>query len=83
MGNWFDSIPLYKVMRETNATELLPHYYFRGLYISHDAPRGFNLLYTIPDIIIYPGGGVIADWQKEIYEIDWDENKSYSAKDVE
>lgn len=75
MGDWFDSVPLYRVMRETNATELLPRYYFKGLYISHDAPCGFNMLYTIPDIIINRQGKIVDDWQKEIYEIDWNENK--------
>ena len=77
MGGWFESIPLYKAMRETKVPRLLPHYYFRGLYISCDPPEGFNLLFTIPDIIHYQGHGlVIADCQKEIYEIDWDKNKS-------
>ena len=75
MGDWFDSVPLYKVMLETNATKLLPRYYFKGLYISHDAPSGFNLRYTIPDPISYYGRS-IADWQKEIYEIDWREAKN-------
>lgn len=74
LGNWFDDVPIYKLMRETRLKELLPQYYFRGLYISHDAPPGFKLLYTIPEKIDYQGHEV-DDWQKEIYEIDWCENR--------
>lgn len=77
MGNWFEDVALYKVMRETTAIELLPRYYFKGLYISHDTPHGFKLLYTIPEKITYHGRDV-ADWQKGIYEIDWNENKNFT-----
>lgn len=75
MGNVLDPTRLYKVMRETNATELLPHYYFRGMYVKKEPPNGFNLLYTIPEEI---PGQVFRNYEKEIYEIDWDENKSCS-----
>lgn len=74
MGDWFDSVPLYRVMRETSEIELLPQYYFKGLFISHDAPFGFKLVYTIPDRIICHGR-IVDNWQKEIYAIDWNENK--------
>lgn len=74
MGNWFDAVPLYRVMRETSKTELLPQYYFKGMFISHDAPFGFKLVYTIPDRIIRQGR-IVDKWQKEIYAIDWNENK--------
>lgn len=74
MGNWLESIPLYKSLRTTTLAELLPRYYFKGLYISHEAPAGFHLTYTIPEAI-YKTGSAIEDWQKQIYEIDWDENR--------
>ncbi len=75
MGDWFENVPLYKTMRETEAVNLLPNYYFKGLYIKHDVPYGFSLLYSIPDLIIYQGR-IADDWQKKIYEIDWGENKN-------
>ena len=77
MGNWFDQTPLYDIMRKTKAIELLPHYYFKGLYVSHDVPPGFDLLYTIPDDTHHQG---FADlhFPREIYEIDWDKNKRSS-----
>lgn len=76
LGNWLDSIPLYGILRETNQTELLPKFYFKGLYISHDAPFGFHKIYTIPDTIYHNFSNPIENWQKEIYEINWDENRS-------
>ena len=72
---WFDTTALYRIMRETDSTELLPQYYFKGLYITHDAPHGFYKIYTIPEII-YSNGHPVDSWQKEIYEINWSENKS-------
>ena len=77
MGDWFEYVPLYKVMRETKRTDLLPHYYFKGLYISHEAPLGFNLMCTIPDVVVF-NGHPIDNWQKEIYDIDWEENRKAS-----
>ena len=76
LGNWFEEIPLYRLMRETKHTELLPRYYFKGLYISHEAPKGFKLIYTIPEPVSV-NGRIAGDWEKEIYEIDWDENRKY------
>lgn len=75
MGDWLDTTPLYRILRGTNKTELLPKYYFKGLYVKHDAPFGFHKIYTIPDIV-YFNGHPVDSWQKEIYEINWDENKS-------
>ena len=49
MGDWFDNIPLYSVMKNTSKPVLLPTYYFKGKYISHDAPDGFSELYSIPE----------------------------------
>lgn len=78
MGDWFDSVPLYSMMRETQSVGLLPRYYFKGLFISHEAPEGFNLIYTIPETIEYSyGGRPVDDWQKRIYEIDWRENRKH------
>ena len=76
LGDWFDTVPLYTVLRETNNARLLPRFYFKGMCISCDVPRGFRLIYTIPTEIIR-NGHVVADRQKEIYAIDWDENKKY------
>ena len=70
MGNWFEEIPLYRAMKETDSPELLPRYYFKGMFISHDAPPGFRLICRIPDTILYQGRPV-AGWQKKIYETDW------------
>ena len=75
MGDWFDSVPVYRVMRDTLLSELLPRYYFRGMYISAQPPHGFKLKYTIPDKI-YHQGHAVRDWYKEIYEIDWYENRT-------
>lgn len=49
MGDWFDKVPLYGVMKKTSKPALLPAYYFKGKYISHDAPAGFSKLYSIPE----------------------------------
>ncbi len=68
LGNWFDCVPLYRTMRESKAPGLLPRYYFKGLYISHDAPPGFSLIYTIPDQI-FSNGHPVDDYAKKIYEI--------------
>jgi len=49
MGGWFDDTQLYSVMKNTSMSYLLPSYYFKGKYISRDAPEGFNKLYIIPE----------------------------------
>lgn len=49
MGDWFDNIPLCSVMKNTSTPKLLPLYYYKGKYISHNAPDGFSILYTIPE----------------------------------
>ena len=73
MGDWFEEIPLFPAMMETRARDLLPRYYFRGKHISHDAPDGFRLVYTISE----PMEGV-GDWEKEIYATDW--SSAHAAK---
>lgn len=74
LGNWLEDTKLHKAMKETTATALLPQYYFRGLYISHEPPHGFHRIYKIPEQIADDCGRLIGDWQKEIYQINWDEN---------
>ena len=78
LGKWFEEVPLYNAMRETKEPNLLPHFYFKGLYISHEAPCGFKLIYRIPESIssydLYSRRPV-DEWFKELYEIDWNENK--------
>ena len=76
LGDWFESTPLYGMMRETKHIELLPRYYFKGLHISHDAPKGFELIYTIPESIEWAWHKSL-QWEKEIYKIDWDENRKH------
>lgn len=77
MGHWFDDVPLYKIMRETEAIELLPRYYFKGMYMGgYQVPFGFRLSYTILDKIVYQGHYAVSHGEKEIYEIDWNENKN-------
>ena len=49
MGDWFDCVPLYSVMKNTSKPALLPAYYFKGKFISHNAPAGFSKLYSIPE----------------------------------
>ncbi len=70
MGNWFEDIPLYSAMSDTKAPWLRPRFYFKGLYISHDAPKGFRLIYTIPETI-NAFRQEVKGWEKEIYETGW------------
>ena len=70
MGNWYEDTPLYRVMCETRRVDLLPKFYFKGRYISKEPPAGFRLKYVIPETIVAEGRE-IEDWQKELYEIDW------------
>lgn len=49
MGNWFEDIPLFQYMTGTSKPNLLPNYYFKGKYISHPAPKGFQFLTAIAE----------------------------------
>lgn len=50
IGAWFDEEGnLYKTMTSTLQSTLLPQYYFKGKYISHDAPNAFEKEYIIPE----------------------------------
>ena len=49
MGDWFDNIPLYSVMKNTSKPDLLPKYYFKGKYVKHNAPENFAEIYVIPE----------------------------------
>ena len=44
LGDWFENVPLYKIFLETNKPRLLPRFYLKGKFISHDAPEGFELI---------------------------------------
>lgn len=48
LGDYFSAAPLYRYLRETEAVELLPRYYFKGSYVhsSRNLP-GFRLAYVI------------------------------------
>lgn len=48
MGDWFENVPLYKIIKATANDHLLPPYYFKGKYISHNAPEGFEKVYIFP-----------------------------------
>ena len=76
LGDWFENTPLYRIMTETNHFEVLPRYYFKGLFISHEVPKGFKKIYTIPEPISSCGQRV-NDNDKEIYEIDWEESRKH------
>lgn len=73
LGDWFGNVPLYKSMTETAKKYLLPQYYFRGLYVSCEPPRCFNLIYTIPENMMF-NGHIVDNWQKEIFETNWKQN---------
>lgn len=47
LGDWFENVPLYKMMKETHQRDLLPELYFKGKYISHEAPKGFVKAYEV------------------------------------
>lgn len=49
LGGWFEDGYLYPKMKNTSIPHLLPHYYFKGKYISHEAPSGFEKIYVIPE----------------------------------
>ena len=70
LGGWLDDSPLFAAMRETAFPELLPRYYFKGRFISHEPPQGFSLFYRIPEPILSHGQPV-SESGKSIYSIDW------------
>ncbi len=49
LGDWFESVPLYEIMKNSTKRDLLPIYYFKGKYISHNAPEGFVKQYVVPE----------------------------------
>ena len=69
---------LYPVMRETDNDELLPKFYFNGLYEKSEPPKGFKHVYTIQDTVLSNGGSgtPIIEYFKRIYNIDWTENRN-------
>ena len=48
LGDWFDSIPLSEYIFRSPA-ELRPALYFKGKFISHEAPRGCTLVRDISE----------------------------------
>lgn len=73
LGDWFETVPLYNLMVNTKKRNLLPCYYFKGRYISHPAPEGFELVYTIPEEI--SNHGVIHDFEKRLFSTGWKSSK--------
>ena len=64
MGDWFEDVPLYGVIKNTKNRKLLPELYFKGKYISHEAPEGFKKAYEIPE--------AKSNWcRNEIYYTKW------------
>ncbi|MBE6679595.1 MAG: hypothetical protein E7598_03635 [Ruminococcaceae bacterium] len=49
MGDWFDTTPLYSYFQSTQKKELLPKLYFKGKYISHEAPKGYKLIHSVEE----------------------------------
>ena len=43
LRGWFEATPLYHHLLNAKHPELSPRYYFKGKYISHDAPDEFKL----------------------------------------
>ena len=72
LGGWFENTKLYHILKTTERKELLPKYYFKGLYISNPAPKDFKLVYRIPEVIYFnKRNREIDSWQKEIYRTEW------------
>lgn len=49
LGDFFYKVPLYKIFKEKAPSEFLPKYYFKGKYISCDAPERFTHIGTIKE----------------------------------
>lgn len=49
MGNWFEYTKLYELVIHSHNSSILPKYYFKGKYISHDAPKDYQLVYRVPE----------------------------------
>ncbi len=64
MGNWFEDIPLFQYMTGTSKPNLLPNYYFKGKYISHPAPTGFQLLTAIAE-------SSVTEHSSELFRTSW------------
>ena len=47
IGTWFEDSYLYSTMKKSTNYDLLPPYYFKGKYISHEAPDGFKKVYDV------------------------------------
>ena len=77
LGDWLDAVPLFRRMRETERTDLLPRLYFKGRYNKWAPPAGFRRIFTIPEPI-EDGERRIRDWEKELYEIDWEAIRTLS-----
>lgn len=73
LGDWYEDSRLYRLMRESKCVELLPKYYFRGRYNSCKPSTAFSLKYSIPEMIV-ADGRIINEWEKELYEIRWQES---------
>ena len=64
LGNWLVDIPLYKKMCCSSKRDLLPEYYFKGKYISADAPEGFEFITDIEESAPY-------ECISKIYKANW------------
>lgn len=49
LGDWFTEVPLYKSMIGSNCRTVLPPYYFKGKYISANAPDSFEWIADIKE----------------------------------
>jgi len=66
MGDWFANTELYEYLTKAANKTLLPKYYFKGKYISHEAPEGFELIYSVPESDKYDciSRIYLTNWQK-------------------
>ena len=49
MGDWFECVPLYDAVLNTNLPDGIPAFYFKGKYISHPAPNIYRKVYSVPE----------------------------------
>jgi len=49
MGDWLTSTELWKKLISTKTKDLLPEFYFKGKFISNNAPEGFEFISSIKE----------------------------------
>ena len=67
---YYSHVNLYKMMKQTIHSDILPVYYFKGLYNKGEVPDGFKFLYAM---ISYPEQNGYDKWQSfsAVYDTGW------------